>query len=159
MVRRKTAALFDASANSGGVLGGANRDQVKHLGRYGLYVGVAFQLIDDALGLTADEAVLGKPIGSDIREGKRTLVIIHALKKASDGQRRKILGTLGNKHASIEQIQETIDLIRSLGSIDYAEKRAEEFVKRSKMALSRFPETEDKEDLIKLADLITTRKY
>jgi len=159
MIRAKTAALFEISAKSGGILGGANGSQVEHMGKFGHYAGVAFQLIDDVLGLTADERVLGKPVGSDIREGKRTLVIVHALQQASEDQRRKILETLGNKSAPLEQIQETTDVISSLGSIDYAQKRATEYVNRSKMALAVFLETEDKEDLISLADLIIARRY
>ena len=159
MIRSKTAALFEASARCGGILGGAKKSKVEHLGKFGHHAGVAFQLIDDFLGLTADESVLGKPVGSDIREGKRTLIIVHALQHASDDQRKKILETLGNKSAPLGQIQETTDLINSLGSISYAEKRAREYVEKSKMALAVFPDTEDKEDLISLADLITARKY
>ncbi|MFQ6080386.1 MAG: polyprenyl synthetase family protein [Candidatus Bathyarchaeia archaeon] len=159
MIRSKTAALFETSAKCGGILGGAKKSQVEHLGKFGHCAGVAFQLIDDVLGLTADERVLGKPVGSDIREGKRTLIIVHALQHSSEDQRKKILKTLGNKSAPLEQIRETIDLINSLGSISYAEKRAREYVEKSKMALAVFPDTEDKEDLISLADLITTRKY
>jgi len=159
MIRLKTAALFEASARCGGILGGAKKSQVEHLGKFGHHAGVAFQLIDDVLGLTADERVLGKPVGSDIREGKRTLIIVHALQRASDDQRKKILETLGNKSAPLGQIQETTDLINSLDSISYTEKRAREYVEKSKMALAVFPEMEDKEDLISLADLITARKY
>jgi len=159
MIRLKTAALFETSAKCGGIVGGAKKSQVEHLGKFGQYAGVAFQLIDDVLGLTADERVLGKPVGSDIREGKRTLIIVHALQHASEDQREKILETLGNKSAPLEQIRQTTDLINSLGSISYAERRAREYVEKSRMALAVFPDTEDKEDLISLADLITARKY
>lgn len=159
MIRLKTAALFEISAKCGGTLGGAKKGQVEHLGKFGRYAGMAFQLIDDVLGLTANERVLGKPVGSDIREGKRTLIAVHALQHASEDQRRKILETLRNKSAPLEQIQEVTNLIYSLGSVDYAEKRAMEYAEKSKRALAVFPDTEDKEDLISLTDLITTREY
>jgi len=159
MIQAKTATLFEISARCGGILGGAKKSQVERLGKFGYYAGVAFQLIDDVLGLTADEKVLGKPVGSDIREGKRTLIIVHALKKASEGQRKKILETLGNRSASPEQIRETIELVSSLGSISYAEEKASKYIEKSKNALANFPATKDREDLISLADLIFARKY
>jgi len=159
MIRAKTATLFEVSARCGGILGGAKKSQVQNLGRYGYYAGLAFQLIDDVLGLTADEKLLRKPVGSDIREGKRTLIVIHALKHASEEQRRRILETLGDRSASSERIQETIDLINSLGSIKYTEQKAKRYIEKSKTALSNFPATKDREDLISLADLIFARKY
>jgi geranylgeranyl diphosphate synthase type I len=159
MIQAKTAALFETSARCGGILGGAKKDQGERLGRYGYYAGVAFQLIDDVLGLTADEKALGKPVGSDIREGKRTLIIVHALKHASENQRKKILETLGNRSASAQRIQEIIDLVSSLGSINYAEEKAKGYIEKSKKALASLPATQDREDLISLAELIFARKY
>ena len=159
MIEGKTAALFEASARCGGLLGGANKSQVKRLGEFGFYAGIAFQVVDDVLALTADESVLKKPVGNDVREGKRTLMVVYALEKASKSQRKQILGTLGNKDASTEQIRETIRLIDSLGAIKYAKKLAEKNIKKSKKALARFPDSEVKEDLLNLADLIFARQY
>jgi geranylgeranyl diphosphate synthase type I len=159
MIQAKTATLFEVSARCGAILGGANKNQVQNLGRYGRYAGAAFQLIDDVLGLSANEKVLGKPVGSDIREGKRTLIIVHALRHASGDQRKKILETLGKRSASPKTIQEIVDLVRSLGSIKYAEEKAKNYVKKSKNALAGFPPTEDRNYLINLADLIFARKY
>ena len=159
MIQAKTAALFETSARCGGILGGAKKRQVERLGRYGHYAGTGFQVIDDVLGLTADEKALGKPVGSDIREGKRTLIIVHALKHASESQRKKILETLGNRSSSPEQIQEVVGLIGSLGSITYAEEKAKKFIEKSKKVLASFPASGDREDLISLADLVFARKF
>jgi geranylgeranyl diphosphate synthase type I len=159
MIEGKTAALFEVSARCGGLLGGATKGQVKRLGEFGRYAGIAFQVIDDILALTADEKLLKKPVGNDIREGKRTLMVVYALEKASKSQRKQILGTLGNKDASTEQIKETIGLIESLGAIDYAKKLANRYIKKAKKALAKFPESEDREDLISLADLIFARQH
>ena len=159
MIEGKTAALFETSARCGGLLGGATKSHVKRLGEFGRYAGIAFQVIDDILGLTADEKLLKKPVGNDIREGKRTLIVVRALEKASKSQRKQILETLGNKDASAEQIRETIDLIGSLGAIDYAKKLADKYIKKAKKALARFPASEDREDLISLADLIFDRQH
>jgi geranylgeranyl diphosphate synthase type I len=158
MIEGKTAALFETSARCGGLIGGATKSQVKRLGEFGRYAGIAFQVIDDILALTADEKVLKKPVGNDIREGKRTLMVVRALEKASKSQRKQILGTLGNKDASAEQIRETIDLIGSLGAIDYAKKLADKYIKKAKKVLARFPASEDREGLISLADLIFARQ-
>jgi geranylgeranyl diphosphate synthase type I len=157
MIEGKTAALFETSARCGGLLGGGTKTQVKCLGEYGFYAGIAFQVIDDVLALTADEKVLKKPVGNDIREGKRTLMIVYALEKASKSQRKQILESLGNKDASNEQIKETIGLIEKLGAIRYAKKLADRYIKKAKKALSGFPYSEDKEALLNLADLIFDR--
>jgi len=159
MIKAKTAALFETSARCGGILGGANKSQVECLGDFGRYSGIAFQVIDDVLGLTADEKVLKKPVGNDIREGKRTLIVVRALEKASKNQRKTILETLGNKDASPERIRETVELIDSLGSIDYAKEVAEKYIERAKEALASFPASEDREDLISLSDLIFARQH
>ena len=158
MIEGKTAALFEASAKCGGLLGGANKSQIKRLGEFGRYSGIAFQVIDDILALTADEKVLKKPVGNDIREGKRTLIVVHALEHASKIQRKQILDTLGNKDASSEQIKASIELIDSLGSIKFAKKLAENYIRKAKKTLSIFPTTEDREALINLADLIFDRQ-
>ena len=158
MIKGKTAALFETSARCGGILGGGNKIQVDSLGVFGHYLGMAFQIIDDVLALTADEKILKKPVGNDIREGKRTLMVIYALEKASENQKEMILKILGNSKASINQIKKTINLIDHLGGIDYAKQMAENYIRKSKEALAVFPESLDKEDLINLSNLIFTRR-
>jgi geranylgeranyl diphosphate synthase type I len=159
MIKGKTAALFEVAARSGGILGGANKKQVESLGMFGHYSGIAFQIIDDILALSADEKVLKKPVGNDIRKGKRTLMVVYALEKASENQRKKLLGMLGNKNASAEQIRKTIEMINTLRGIDYAKHLAEKYIDKSKEALAIFTTSEDKEDLINLSDLIFSRQY
>ena len=159
MVKGKTAALFEISARCGGILGGANKRQVECLGLFGRYSGMAFQIIDDVLALTADEKILKKPVGNDIREGKRTLMVVYALERASDAQAKRILRTLGNKDATAERIRNTIEVIDSLGAIDYAKQLAEKFIEKSKEALDIFPASNDREDLISFSDLIFARQH
>jgi geranylgeranyl diphosphate synthase type I len=159
MIKGKTAALFETSARCGGILGGGKKMQVEKLGTFGNYSGMAFQIIDDVLALTADEKILMKPVGNDIREGKRTLMVIYALQKAKTNQRQKILKTLGNKDATTEQIQETIRVIDSLGGINYAKRLAEKYIKKAKKALTIFPDSHDREDLLSLSELIFDRQH
>lgn len=159
MISKKTAALLEASSRAGVIVGGGKASQVRRLGRFAHYSGLAFQVADDVLGLTADERVLGKPVGSDIRDGKRTIIIIHALAHANHVQRRQIRSVLGREEASFEGIEETIQTIRSLGSIDYALKRAEELAEKAKRQLSLFSSSQAKENLLNLADYIVSRGY
>jgi len=158
MIDGKTAALFETSARCGGIVGGATKTQIKRLGEFGRFAGIAFQVIDDILALTSDENVLKKPVGNDIREGKRTLMVVYALKKANKIQRQQILETLGNQKASAEQIKETIAVIDSLGAISYAKKMADKYITKSKKALAKFADGSDKKDLLSLADLIFDRQ-
>lgn len=159
MVYEKTAVLLEAAAKSGALVGGGTVLQVKRLGRLGGYAGLAFQMVDDILGLTADEKVLGKPVGSDIREGKSTILVIHALAHADKAQRKQILSILGNKDAEKDQILGVIQMIKSLGSVEYAAKKAEEYVAKAKAQLYSFPPSQSKDILIDLCDYIASRNY
>jgi geranylgeranyl pyrophosphate synthase len=86
-------------------------------------------------------------------------MVVYALKKAKTAQRQKILETLGNQNATPEQIKETIKLIDSLGAIRYAKNLAEKYINKAKKALSVFPDSDDKEDLLSLSDLIFDRQH
>lgn len=159
MIEAKTATLFRVSAEVGGLVGGGTGDQVMRLGTYGFNAGIAFQLIDDVLGLMASEDVLKKPVGGDVREGKMTLIMIHALRHGAPQQRVRVAAALGNVDASPSEIQEVIGIARSLGSIDYATQKARLYVERARQALSAFPPSEAKRDLLDLAEFLTMRKY
>ncbi len=135
MVYKKTAALFDASLVIGATLAGANDSELNKLSRYAWGVGIAFQIQDDILGLTSDEKVLGKPIYSDIREGKRTILVIHALNNLPESKKLKLLSILGKKGASREELVEAARIIESAGSIDYARKEAERYLREGLKAL------------------------
>ena len=159
MVYKKTGALLEAAAKAGALVGGGMSHQVKSLGELACYAGLAFQIVDDVLGLTADEKTLGKPIGNDIREGKSTILIIHALKHANMSQRQKILSVLGDRTARPHQIKTIIQMIRNLGSIEYAIKKSETLIEEAKDKLSSFPPSQSKDMLLELCDYLTSRKY
>ncbi len=159
MVYKKTAALLEAAAEIGALAGGGTPAQVKKLGELGRCAGLAFQVVDDILGLTADEGALGKPVGSDIREGKSTILVIHALEHADLEQRKKILSVLGNRSADSSQMKEAIQTIQSLGSMEHAAGMAEEYIGEAKAQLSSFPSSPAKNTLIDLCDYIVARNY
>jgi geranylgeranyl diphosphate synthase type I len=159
MVGGKTSALFKACAEIGAIVGGGKSRQVKALGKFAWDAGIAFQLMDDYLGATADEKTLGKPVGSDIREGKKTLIIIHALRKAKLRQRDLILDVLNNHNATKQDIEEVHSLLRDIGSIDYTLKKANRYIATAKKHLNMLPESEAKSDLFALIDYFTDRQY
>jgi geranylgeranyl diphosphate synthase type I len=159
MVYKKTAALFEAGAAAGALIGGGTPSQQARLSTLARSIGLAFQMVDDVLGLVGSENALGKPVGSDIREGKNTLLIIHALSQADQNLRTQILDVLGNRTVSEEQIKATIQIIRSLGSVDYVVDKAKVFSDKAKAQLTVFPPSPSKNVLIDLCDYIISRSY
>jgi len=118
MIGSKTGALLEASTRIGALLGNGGPEQVKALAEYGRLVGMAFQIRDDLLGIVGEREKFGKPIGSDVREGKRTIVILRALKVISKKDRRKLLSVLGSKKASRTEIEQAIDVLKRSGALD-----------------------------------------
>jgi geranylgeranyl diphosphate synthase type I len=157
MISQKTAALLVASAEMGALVGGGSERQVNHLGQAMNAAGLAFQIADDVLGVTANERVLGKPVGSDVREGKKTILVCHALNHAETRQKELLLKTLGNKSASAQDIEESIQILRSAGSVDYALKKAENLTQRAKSELESFPKTEARDLMISLVEYFVAR--
>lgn len=161
MLRRKTGALFEFAGATGAMIGLNQYDRqlplVKALSNYALNCGIAFQLQDDILGILGDEQTLGKPIGSDVREGKRTAIVDFALKHASPRERETLLSILGNRHASREQTQEVIHLLHALGGIDHARDLAAKHVKEALSQLETVPESKYRNFLTSMAQYVVER--
>ncbi len=135
MVYKKTGALFEASLLIGAILAGAPQEELEKLSRYARGIGIAFQIQDDILGLTSTEEKLGKPVYSDIREGKKTILVIYALKHLSPEERSKLLGTLGKKDATREELEEAANLIKKTGAVEYAREEARKYFEDALSAL------------------------
>ena len=159
MVGGKTSALFKACAEIGAIVGGANKEDVERLGSFAWDAGIAFQIVDDILGATGDEETLGKPVGSDLREGKKTLIIVHALENASPGEKKAILKVLGDENADPRDIEAANEALVSTGAIDYAKRRAGEYIRSSKESLEAFPDIQARRDLLELIDYFSSRDY
>ena len=159
MVGGKTSALFKACAEVGAIVGGANRGGIEELGSFAWDAGIAFQIVDDILGVTADEEVLGKPVGSDLREGKKTLIAAYALENASPCEREAILKVLGDKKANPRDIEAASEALVSSGSIEYAKMRAAEYVRSSKDSLGAFPDVQARRDLLELVEYFSSRDH
>ncbi len=161
MVRRKTAALFKSSAVLGALVAGADERDVLKIADFATSIGIAFQIRDDELGLVADEKVLGKPKYSDLREGKRTILVIYSLSVASDDQRKHILSVLGSGTATYSDLERVAKIIVELGALDFSNKVAEEFIKRGISSLEGTNplDAEAREMLKTLANYLTRRVY
>jgi len=159
MVGAKTSALFRACAQVGAIVGGGSTEHVEALGGFAWDAGIAFQIVDDVLGLTADEEALGKPVGSDIREGKKTLVVIHALKHAGDQQRKALLGALGVEDADEEATAAAVEALHASGSIRYALDKASGYMEAAYKKIDRLPESDAKRELRALVEYFVKRDY
>ncbi|KCZ73185.1 geranylgeranyl pyrophosphate synthase [Candidatus Methanoperedens nitroreducens] len=153
MVEKKTAVLFAAAMKIGAILSGANRDVSRALWDFGCRTGVGFQIYDDVIDLITPEEILGKAQGGDIIEGKRTLIVIHALSKGAT------IDALGKSNATRSEISAALSILKESGSIDYAMNRAVSIVEAGKSALRILPDSEAKSILIGLADYMIERKY
>lgn len=153
MVKKKTASLFASSAAIGATLAGGSRDIVEKLYETMIMAGIAFQIRDDILGLIGDEKTLGKPVYSDLREGKMTILVIYALANSDEKNRNKIRFVLGNRAATVEELAEVVDLIKRLGSIDYANALADRYASKA-IALVESIKSEDEEALSMMNDVV-----
>ncbi len=136
MIKRKTAMLFSCSSALGGIVNEADDNIVNNLAEYGINLGLSFQIIDDILGITADEKELGKPVYSDIREGKKTILVIKALNEAKEEERKLITSILGNKNATRDELERVANIIKYY-SLDYAYNLAEMYSKKAMESISR----------------------
>ncbi|GFO97366.1 dimethylallyltransferase [groundwater metagenome] len=153
MVEKKTAVLFAAAMKMGATLSGANNDIARGLWDFGRMTGIGFQIYDDVIDLITPEEILGKAQGGDIIEGKRTLIVIHALSKGVT------IDALGKSNATRSEVSAALMTLKESGSIDYAMNRAVGFIEDGKAALKVLPDSEAKKILIGLADYMIARKY
>ncbi|MFW5928817.1 MAG: polyprenyl synthetase family protein [Halobacteriota archaeon] len=151
MVELKTGVLFGAAAALGGLSAGAPEEDVDRLYDFGVKTGEAFQIHDDILDLTTPSEDLGKRRGSDLLEGKQTLVALHAQQQGVDPYLEA--------DATEEDVASKVEELREVGSLDYAERRANSLVEEGKRALSVLPESREREHLMELADYLVSREY
>lgn len=158
MISKKTAALSETCCSIGAKLGGGNTEEVKALKKYGRYLGLAFQIQDDLLDIIADETELGKKIGGDLLEGKKTYLLLRALEKARGNEYSKLKKVIDNKGIQASQIQSYKSLYSKLGIIEDA---SSEVKKYSQMALNALKPIRNKSALVILdwlAHFLTDRK-
>jgi octaprenyl-diphosphate synthase len=158
IMRRKTAYLFGGCAQIGGMLARVTGEREQALREYGFNLGMAFQLVDDLLDFTGDAQTVGKPIGSDLREGKVTLPLIHLQQHANGGPGRQIIrDIIASRSVEPAQWHELLRSLKEHASIDYAYRKAEDFAERAKKPLSAFPPSSERDALLALPDYVLSR--
>ncbi|MEK7399018.1 MAG: polyprenyl synthetase family protein [Candidatus Poribacteria bacterium] len=160
---KKTGVLYEFSGKAGAMLGLDTLDTehpfVKAILSFTGKCGTAFQLQDDILGIVGDETKLGKPIDSDIREGKRTIIVCHAFKNANDDQKRKLSNVIGNQQANEDEINAARQLLVELDGIEYTKRLAKKYVEDSLSYLDIIPQSKYKDLLLLWADYMIERKF
>jgi octaprenyl-diphosphate synthase len=158
LIYRKTACLFATSMRLGGILGQATAQQEQALEDYGRNLGMAFQIVDDVLDLTASEEVLGKPVASDLREGKVTMAVIHALERCTSDERNVIETVLRERAFISVSHQQVLDVLTHYDSINAANNRAEEYSEAARKSICTFPDSEIKRALLWVPDFVVERE-
>lgn len=161
MMRKKTASLLEFCATAGAMIGKGRVDddfpEARALSLFARKCGLAFQLKDDLLGLFGSEEEIGKPVGSDIEEGKRTLLVVEAYKSLDGPRRERLEALLGKKGLSPEELEEFRDLVEQSGSRERVERVAQALAEEGKGALRALPESPQKMALEGLAEFVVSR--
>jgi len=164
LIYRKTACLFKVSMQLGAVIADPATAQAtvyapyeESLGEYGRNLGLAFQIVDDVLDLTAKDDVLGKPAASDLREGKATLAVIHALERGTGADREAIRTVLADRSFAHVAHTEILEILQRHGSIAYAMDTACAYAEAARQSITELPETEYKRALLWVPGYVTTR--
>ena len=156
---RKTGALMEACCRVGAILGGANRETEEAVARYGKNIGIAFQLVDDALDFTGDESLWGKPLGADLAEGKVTLPLIKALASANQSEKETIRYVIESDNAlEGDDVASVIAILSKYDSLDQTISIALAHIEDAKSSLARFEQSKHTEALCQIADYIAYRK-
>lgn len=158
IIERKTATLFEACTWCGGLLGHGSKKEINALSNYGNYLGVSFQIIDDLLDITAGDR-FGKPKAIDIREGKITIAVIHALENSSKSKSDELEKIIKKERKGKQDIERAIEIISGSQSMEYAFERAKWFSEKAKDEIKFFPYSQAQETLVKIADSVINRPF
>ena len=157
LIFRKTACLFSVSMRLGAILGKADEEQEQRLAEYGRNLGLAFQIVDDVLDLTASEQVLGKPVASDLREGKVTMAVIHALERCTPAERKLVEKVLEERAFQSVRLEQILEMLDRYGSIKYAYDEAAKHAETASRAICSFPDSEIKRALLFAPEFVVER--
>ena len=162
LIYRKTACLFKVSMQLGAAIGDGTTDEAlsahdQPMGEYGRNLGLAFQIVDDVLDLTAAEDVLGKPVASDLREGKATLAVIHALERGTGADREAIRTVLADRNFSRVAHAQILEILQRHGSLDYAMDTACAYAEAARLSIADLPPSDAKRALLWVPGFVTSR--
>ena len=156
MIGKKTAALFDVSCAMGAICATNKTKDIANLSSFGKNLGIAFQITDDLIGVMGDPKITKKPVGNDLREGKKSLPILMAIKLARGSDKKIILKAFGNSKVSKKDLSKAVDVIRSLGIEENVRKQALKYADKAEKALENY-EGSAKIEMISLLDFVVKR--
>ncbi|MCS5527860.1 MAG: polyprenyl synthetase family protein [Nitrosopumilus sp.] len=156
MIGKKTAALFDVSCAMGAICATNKPKDISNLSAFGRNLGIAFQITDDLIGVMGDPKVTKKPVGNDLREGKKSLPILMAIKLAKGNEKKIILKAFGNSKISMNDLNKAVKVIRSLGIEDKVRNEALKYAEKSEKSLIKYSGSA-KEELTALLDFVVRR--
>ena len=157
VIRRKTAVLFQAACTVSAVIAEAPEEKETALSDFGYHLGIAFQMADDLLDYTMDTQALGKEVGADLREGKLTLPVIHALQQANPTERSQMVEIIQNEDFTVDEFKTLVGLLEKNEGIAYTQKTAAANIEKAKNALSVFEPSKTKDTLFDIADYALAR--
>ena len=156
MIGKKTAALFDVSCSMGAICATNNKKDISNLSSFGRNLGIAFQITDDLIGVMGDPKITKKPVGNDLREGKKSLPILIAIKLAKGKNKKIILNAFGNPKINKKDLNKAVEVIRSLGIEENVRGQALRYALRAEKSLAKYSGPA-KEELITLLDFVVKR--
>ena len=156
MIGKKTAALFDVSCAMGAICATNKPKDISNLSDFGRNLGIAFQITDDLIGVMGDPKVTKKPVGNDLREGKKSLPILMAIKLAKGNEKKIILKAFGNSKISKKDLNKAVEVIRSLGIEEKVRNQALKYAEKSEKSLIKYKGTA-KIELTALLDFVVKR--
>lgn len=160
MVEDKTARMFQYASRAAGIFNGMGMEDIARLGEMGCMFGIGFQIADDILDLTADEKKFKKPVGGDIREGKKTIIIIHAMNNMDTAVKEEFQRILGKADATSTEVETAIEMLRQSGSIDYARSVGKKYISDAQDIMNDIvPDSDNKELLSRLINYMIDREY
>ncbi len=158
VIRRKTAVLFQAACTVSAVIADAPEEKEAALSDFGYHLGIAFQMADDLLDYTMDTEALGKEVGADLREGKLTLPVIHALKQADSADYDQMVKIIENEDFTVDEFKTLVGLLEKNDGIAYTQKTAAFHIDKAKNVLSVFEPSKTKDTLFDIADYTLARR-
>lgn len=159
LVDRKTASLFSACARLGATAGNSSDDEEARLGKFAWNLGMAFQLIDDILDFTSTEQTLGKPVGSDLREGKLTLPILYAVEQASGSERADVEQVLADRSYDSVPFERVLEIVRKHSGVEHARHAASDYAAKANVLIGQFPDSPAQRALQAIPDFVVQREY
>jgi octaprenyl-diphosphate synthase len=157
VIHYKTAKLFEAAMRLGAILSGADLASEEAAARYGMHLGTAFQLVDDVLDYSADEAETGKHLGDDLAEGKPTLPLIYAMQHGTPEQAAVVRHAIEN--GDVSRFAEVLEIVKQTGALEHTRQQAMREAEAACAAISFLPPSNYKQSLLQLADFAATRQF